>query len=88
VPGRILIGVATASVVPKRKRKYFAAIATFQITKIRIKFQERKLRQKQKSSAFCATFCPVLSTVCGPRCSKVPYFKLSIVDQQQPFWSG
>tara|TARA_B110000285_G_C14890111_1_gene498140 strand:- start:531 stop:782 length:252 start_codon:yes stop_codon:yes gene_type:complete len=83
-----LIGVATAAVRLKRKRKHFAAIATFQITKIRISFQEPKFGRFNIFGGISATFCPVLSTVCGPRCSEVPYFKLSIVDQQQPFWSG
>jgi len=81
-------GVAKTAFRLKRKQKVYAANATALVTKIRIKFQERKLRQKTKNGAICAAFCPFLSIICGPRCSEVPYFKLSIVDQQQPFWSG
>jgi len=83
-----LIGVATAAVRLKRKRKHIAAVATVKITKIRINIQEPKLRRFYFFGGISATLCPFLSTECGPRCYEVPYFMLSIVDQQQPFWSG
>jgi hypothetical protein len=44
------------------------------------------LRQKTKNGTICAAFCPFLSIICGPRRSEVPYFKLSIVDQQRTVW--
>jgi len=83
-----LIGVATAAVVPKRKRKHFAAVATVKVTKIRINVQEPKFSRFHIFGGISATLCPVMSTECGPLYSEVLYFKVSIVDQQQPTWSG
>jgi len=62
--------------------------STFFNTNIRITFQERKLRHKRRNGTICAVSCPFMSAECGLHFLEVPYFMLSIVDQQQPFWSG